>query len=320
MQPDCTECRELLWSYLSKELSPSEAKKIEEHLQGCPSCRQEAEELSLVIASLGEEVPLPANFSQELHEKLVSVAEEMANETPTVKEKLLNGLKALPRSRTFRTLAPALACLVLVIGVFSTGLFDKWNSADTILTDPVSVTEEPSSTKEPSVQEKSVTPKSDIPEPIPTPPSSDSASVTQEDVSEPQPEPVIEAPSEASQPETPAVVSQPEPSAAESEHLPAPASIEEGDAPATFAIPRRLPMIVCLNVADAEEFLNNWRKDWESALQDIAPEELISGADPDAIILKLSKADFDSLMEYSDSQELLETQGETLIIIAEDEE
>lgn len=308
MQSDCNGYRDLLWSYVAGELSDSESEKIEKHLQGCPSCRQEAEELSLIVASLNEEIPLPPNFTQELHEKLISVSEELATEKPPVKETFWSGWKTLPRNRAFRTLAPALVCLVLAVGVFSTGLFDKWQTADHLVTDPSLTPDKPSSV--------SVVTKDDEPED--STPSVAHKAVTQT----PKEAPAPAAESEII-PETPPVVAS-DPAPADAEHSPAPASVEGEDLPATFAIPRHRPMIVCLTVANAEEFLNNWKSsssfDWSSALQDIAPEELVSGVDPNTLVLKLNRTAFDSLMEYADTQEMSESQGETLIIFTEDGE
>lgn len=302
MQSDCNHYQGLLWDYVAGELSDSESKKIKEHLQGCPSCKQEAEELALIVTSLKEEIPLPAAFTQELHEKLVSVSEEMAEETPSLKQRILGGLKTLPQNRTFRTLAPSLVCLVLVVGVFSSGLFDRWNDADDILTEPTPVpvsvgTEEPKP-KEPTPD---VTPKPVTPAPVERP------------VSSSAPEPAAE----------------PEPVPAEIEHSPAPASVDAEETPKTFEIPRHSSPVTCLNLFDTKAFLDEWEKvsgyDWETYLAASDPRELLPGVTEATLVLELPPEVLDSLLRFEESlsltqENITEEKTEFLIILAGDEE
>lgn len=51
---NCTSCQELLSAYVDGELSPQEVMAVNEHLHGCPICRQERDSLLELKASLGE--------------------------------------------------------------------------------------------------------------------------------------------------------------------------------------------------------------------------------------------------------------------------
>ncbi len=335
MQSDCNQCQDLLWSYLAHELSDSEAKKLETHLQGCPSCQAEAEMLTQVVSSLREEIPLPATFSAELHQKLSLASQEMTTGKPNLRKRFLEGFKGLPKYPVFRTLAPALVCLVLVVGVFSSGLFDQWNTADQILNEPTGNTpvstsnpvetaspSHPANTDAPSPSGESSTPtttpqtKSPI---TPTGKPSQAIASTNPASAEPEPTPDTETPATET-PVTPAIESAP----ASAEDIPSPASIEDEDTPVIFAIPRHRPKVVCLTVEDAEVFLNNWQDatgyDWEPYIQDVSANELVLDADPTSPVLELSSDAFNSLMDYAaETEPLQENQGETLVVIAGNE-
>ncbi len=298
MQSDCNESRQLLWSYLTNELSDSETKQIEQHLQGCPSCRQEAEELSQVLSSFHEDIPLPAAFTETLHEKLVAVSHEMATKEPSFKERLGRSIKELPGSRGFRTLAPALVCLVLVVSVFHSGLFDTWNSADKILTDsdvstPVSTSTPALSKGSGSAQQKTTTDtpstttsattssSSAVPSPSATSPAA-STSVSGTNTFSPSEAPKDSSPASSTKvsdtPSAPPSVSEthshitdaplivsydsPESSASPaSESVPAPASAISEDIPVGHVVPRSAPAAICLMfTADTETLLDGWQE------------------------------------------------------------
>ncbi len=324
MQQDCKHCQELLWSYLAKELSESESKLIEAHLRDCPSCRADAVALAPVVSSLREEIPMPATFSAELHKKLTLAAEEMAAE-PSSGKGFMEKLKTLPRSPFFRTLAPALVCLVLVVGVFSSGLFDTWNNADQILIDPAEkspvVTQPPAPTKAPSPE---VTPEPLVPADEPTPPAKPRSSNS----STPQPEPSntesLPTPTVAVPETAPATIAD-APTPVDIGDTPAPASISPEEPSTGFALPRHLPTVTFLHVEDTEQFLNSWQEqfeyDWKSAIQSVPPDGVPVGDCPSITILKLDMDAFQNMIAYADSmEEPPDTQGETLLIFTEDEE
>ncbi len=71
---NCNECLNLMDQALELEITTEEAEDFQEHLAACPDCRKQFEEMQLIIESLGDMPmkPLPENFKQELHEKLVA--------------------------------------------------------------------------------------------------------------------------------------------------------------------------------------------------------------------------------------------------------
>ncbi len=301
MQKDCRHCQSSLWDFITQELSASETKKIEEHLQGCPSCRQEAEKLKLLIPALREEVPLPEHFSATLHQKLSRAAEEMAAQKPIRKK--------LPQWGGFKTLAPALVCLGLVVGVFSSGLYDQWKNADELLT------ESPVQSSAPKVDPAQAERSAPIEAPVPARDSSPAPLVTNPNSAEPAP---VEADSIADAPEV-----------ATAENTPAVASLEGEDGPTGLALPRQTQHITCLTLLDSQAFLDGWQEasgyDWETYLVNTDPRELLSGVTDDTMVLQLPPDVLDSLLAFEEALSitqdgLAEEKTEFLIIITEDEE
>ncbi len=297
MQKDCKHCRESLWGYITHELSFNESKKIEEHLQDCPSCKQEAERIKLLVSALHEEIPLPADFTENLHQKLSRAAEEMAAKTPARRK--------LPRRGSFKTLVPALACLALVIGVFSSGLYDQWQNADQILTNPPV---ESSTPIESSAPVETKTPAG----------SSASAPTVTNPVTPVEPVPTTET---APVTDTPEVAS--------GENTPAVASVDTEEIPAGFSIPRQTDKVTCLTLFDSHAFLESWQEvsgyDWETYLVETNPRELLPGVTDDTAVLQLPKDAFDSLLAFEEALSITQTglaeeKTEFLIIITKDEE
>ncbi|MGI6684659.1 MAG: anti-sigma factor family protein [Bacillota bacterium] len=75
----CLDKEDLLSAYLDHELLPDENNLVEIHLKQCPSCREAYEDLketSSLIRSLPD-VPIPAGFQEQLHERLVQANEEL---------------------------------------------------------------------------------------------------------------------------------------------------------------------------------------------------------------------------------------------------
>lgn len=54
--PGCDEAQDLLGAYALDSLEPSVQAQVRTHLEGCPACRREAEELRVVAMQLGEAV------------------------------------------------------------------------------------------------------------------------------------------------------------------------------------------------------------------------------------------------------------------------
>jgi len=116
---NCFEAEALLSYYLDGILDEAEHAALQEHLNGCPACRQKLAELEEVVSFLQtmEEVPLPADFEAQLRTRLEAVEREK-NVVPMrkplwrrlVRHKWLSGTIA--------------ACLLLVIGAVLAGTLD----------------------------------------------------------------------------------------------------------------------------------------------------------------------------------------------------
>ncbi len=69
----CETIRNMISSYIDKDLNAIEKTELEKHLTDCKECREEYESMLDIIAVCGnlEEVELPQNFRTELHQRLV---------------------------------------------------------------------------------------------------------------------------------------------------------------------------------------------------------------------------------------------------------
>lgn len=157
----CKGCREKLFDYVTECTTSKETASIQAHLEHCDSCKKEYQEICEMLSVLHElpEAELPKGFQLRLHQKLVQAADEMQ------KEKECSFLGWLRRVRTmggWKVVAPALVCLVLVLGVYSGGVFDQWMQADSVIlsgeTQPAVSTTVPEETNAPT-EEPAVTQK-----------------------------------------------------------------------------------------------------------------------------------------------------------------
>jgi anti-sigma-K factor RskA len=101
------EMRDLLGPYVMGALGPEEEREVEEHLEGCARCREEARDLRLV------------------HERLVDLANATQTPPPELKNRVLTGM---PRRETRRVPLVAVAAVLLVLAVlgvlYSSGFFE----------------------------------------------------------------------------------------------------------------------------------------------------------------------------------------------------
>jgi len=106
----CRDMEYLISSYLDHELSPDESSQVKQHLQQCPFCRQVYEDLletCSLIRSLPD-VPIPAGFQEQLHEKLAQVNQGTTRkETVTFRDNLF--------TRLFQSYRWATLALVIVL-------------------------------------------------------------------------------------------------------------------------------------------------------------------------------------------------------------
>ncbi len=179
----CKKCKHLLFDYVSDNTTASQSQWLNEHLAHCPSCQKEYEEIRLMLSVLQEEpeADLPVGFQLSLHRKLVDAVQEKENKKA---KSWMERIKDMP---ALRTIAPALVCLVLVLGVFTSGLFEDWKNSDSVfVNEPKQVVQEtqmPTQTPVPTMEEivprKPVVPKQTTP-------------ITEEIQDEPKPVPAVE--------------------------------------------------------------------------------------------------------------------------------
>jgi len=114
----CETIRNMISSYIDKDLNDIEKTELEKHLAECQQCREEYESMLDIIAVCSnlEELELPQSFRTELHQKLVEEKK---------KKNFLSGMFG----STGRKMATGLvaAVLVLVIGIGGSSLLTDKN-------------------------------------------------------------------------------------------------------------------------------------------------------------------------------------------------
>ena len=176
---DCEKCRELLFDYVSDVTDPAQSEWMESHLRSCPSCETEYEEIrEMLLVAEDPEPQMPDTFQDALHLKLNVAAEEMkAEQNRSLKDKFARWMEPEVWKEAFlgfgngtfrdkmerfghlggwKIMAPAMVCVALSVGVFSTGLYHRWMAADDVLTadyqteESLGQTAKPKATKKPS--------------------------------------------------------------------------------------------------------------------------------------------------------------------------
>ncbi|HQL35558.1 MAG TPA: DUF4349 domain-containing protein [Bacillota bacterium] len=113
----CETIKNMMSSYIDKDLNNIEKAEFEKHLAVCEECREEYESLLDIIAACGnlEEIELPQNFRTELHQRL--------NEEKS-KRNFFSGIMGSKRMKMATGLVAA--ALVIAIGIGSSSLlFDN---------------------------------------------------------------------------------------------------------------------------------------------------------------------------------------------------
>ena len=157
---DCKQCKAMLFDYVSDLTNDRQNGRMKDHLAQCSVCQKEYQEVTRMLDVLShiEEPELPDGFQLQLHRRLVEAANGREK-----KPSFLESLKDIFSYGAWKTVAPALVCLVLVIGVFGSGLYEDWKDADSVLVGEgtVSLTAEPEqneveeeNTAEPVIEEK----------------------------------------------------------------------------------------------------------------------------------------------------------------------
>ncbi|HPW41924.1 MAG TPA: zf-HC2 domain-containing protein, partial [Bacillota bacterium] len=113
----CETIKNMMSSYIDKDLNNIEKAEFEKHLAECEECRAEYESLIDIIAACGnlEEIELPQNFRTELHQRL--------NEEKR-KRNFFSGIMGSKRMKMAAGLVAA--ALVIAIGIGGSSLlFDN---------------------------------------------------------------------------------------------------------------------------------------------------------------------------------------------------
>ena len=116
----CEEILELLSLYIDNELDDVTAKAVEKHIESCSSCRSELEQLREIVKMCSEldEVELPDNFNEVLHERLKLEQKKMEDNKKTI----------FMRNRIMGAVASVAAIFILIFavgGFMFTGMFNK---------------------------------------------------------------------------------------------------------------------------------------------------------------------------------------------------
>ncbi len=112
----CETIRNLLSSYIDRELNDIEKTELENHLAECDECRQEYEMLLDIVSACSnlEEVELPQDFKTELHQRLIE------------EKKKKNFFRGILERRSMKVATGLVAAaLVIAIGIGNSSLFDK---------------------------------------------------------------------------------------------------------------------------------------------------------------------------------------------------
>lgn len=312
---ECRKCKVLLWDYVSNFLDDGQSQWILNHLENCPSCTAEYNSIKKIHTAMSI-VPEPSHdFEKALHAKLVSASIEIETE-----RKKSNSFKEkLEKFRSYggwKSLAPALVCLVLAVGFFSSGLFENWMDSDKIIQ-----TENPSvQTQTPAAEETlPSTPENEISTVASAPKnnsSTDNVKVNEITEQAPQAEPQKEIGDDI--PAVPAPVSEP---------IPASEPIEQEP----MALSGRTVMNSAniISTDDIESFINSpdIGFDLSECVTDIQADTLLPGLPENAVVLSLSPEQWTDLLEYMNSNNFSvqqaqqnEDQREILVILTECEE
>ena len=111
----CKQIEEMMSLYIDHQLSKEEILAFEAHIQNCVSCKQELDILKQIVKQCNnlEEEPLPDEFKQQLHQKLIKVQVKQRMQTKTP-----------PWYLNWKTYS-GLAAGILIMFVMKTQFFDN---------------------------------------------------------------------------------------------------------------------------------------------------------------------------------------------------
>jgi len=116
----CLNARDNICAYIDQELNEEEKLCFEEHIKKCGACRRELEEMTRIVG-LCTGLPqqeLPADFSAELHEKLLAVAGRQTRDSKSIWKK-----KGFVLTRTVASIAAGILLIFLAGNFVRLGLY-----------------------------------------------------------------------------------------------------------------------------------------------------------------------------------------------------
>lgn len=121
---NCELYRDMLYDYVSDNLSEQDRADFVMHINSCPDCKRELDELNAILgaASEIEEVEVPDSVRAAVSASLAAESVKLRNRKKIYKF-------------TASTVLPIAACAALAIGIYSGGIYDDINKADDMITD-----------------------------------------------------------------------------------------------------------------------------------------------------------------------------------------
>lgn len=124
----CSNARENINAYIDDELNIDERHSFEEHIKKCRECKVELDEM-IKIAELCRDLPqleLPADFKEELHEKLLAVAVKQDGNIRSIKK-----TKSFFLTKTFASIAAGMLLIFLAGSFYRFGLISPMRTGNT---------------------------------------------------------------------------------------------------------------------------------------------------------------------------------------------
>lgn len=138
----CDKYQDMIYDYFSDALSEEQIEKLENHISSCPTCRSEFEQLRTMLCSLEqfEDRPIPVGYTTSLHTKLLEASQEIQDRRA---HRFKYFCKDFITDGKWKVAAPAVVAVALLVGVFSTGLFQDFiHTDDGIVTDNIQSSQE----------------------------------------------------------------------------------------------------------------------------------------------------------------------------------
>lgn len=119
---NCSFYRQQIFDYFSDLLGEEEISSLMTHIQSCPQCKVEFEELQAILdaASALPEKEVPEGLKEAVYSKLADIS-------------LTKGAISRKWRRLVSVAVPLVACAVLAIGIYQGGLYEKFVASDNLI-------------------------------------------------------------------------------------------------------------------------------------------------------------------------------------------